>query len=113
MSSLSARASTLKEDTLPTYEKYDGDGNMVERSVTFLGTPHDFQLSTVSSMTDSPWRRVAGVDDAQVPMPVFVEPPSEQDTETDGPVPTIDQPPVDDGELYDDEPAESGDHTEE
>lgn len=118
---------------MPTYEKYDSDGNMVERSVTFRGTLHDLQLSTVSSMTDSPWHLV-DADGERVkpdPMPVFTEP-SDVDTSVDTlpadpPVvetsaqvdevaPVDNAPDTNEAEpepAVTDQPAESGDHTEE
>ena len=67
---------------MPTYERIDDAGAVVERSVTFAGTDHDVQLSHAADNQDSPWRRV---DELPGPMPVFVEPstPDGDDAEQD------------------------------
>lgn len=80
---------------MPTYERVDGEGKVVERSVTFAGFTHDLQLSTAASNADSPW---FALDDngARVklnPMPVFAEP-AQLSTSDDSAVdnPTDDEP---------------------
>lgn len=116
---------------MPTYEKVE-DGRVVERSLAFAGTPHDVQLSAAASTVDSPWHVVDehGEQVLPDPTPVFAEP-SDVDNAADTPpaeTPVIEPSeqvneaePLDTGtdtnEAADpavtDEPAESGDHTEE
>jgi hypothetical protein len=71
VSSPRARAGTHQEAQVPTYERIDDAGVVVERSVTFAGTEHDVQLSHAAANQDSPWRCVDALPGL---MPVFVEP---------------------------------------
>jgi hypothetical protein len=94
---------------VPTYEKLDDAGAVVERSVTFHGTPLDAQLSHAASNQDSPWRLVGEHGEPVIAdtQPVFQEPAQPdgvEGNELDTGDPDIEQH---------DEPDTSGDHTEE
>lgn len=63
---------------MPIYEKRDDAGAVVERSVAFLGTDLDAQLSHAAANQHSPWQLVdANGEPAHAdPTPAFVEPPT-------------------------------------
>lgn len=50
---------------MPTYEKWDADGTVLERSVTMTGHPSQFdeQMAALAADPDSPWHLV---DDQQL-----------------------------------------------
>lgn len=98
-----------------TYEKVV-DGVVVERSLAFAGTEHDVQLSHAASTTDSPWHLVDanGERVKPDPMPVFTAP-SDEDADDVPAEPGSPTALAEEAERHkhDDEPDESGDHTEE
>lgn len=117
---------------MTTYEKVDDDV-VVERSVAFTGTTLDLQLSMAACNVDSPWFALnANGERVKLdPMPVFTAP-SEVDRSSDTPLadpalaeasaqvdkvaPVGTAPDTNEAEpepAVTDQPAESGDHTEE